>query len=165
MAVRMAFRPSERRMMTLATLGPVGFLRPAPGSWGSAAALVMGAGLAFLSPRLLEVAALVVCILGTMAAGIYQRETGRHDAGEVVIDEVAGQWIALLVVPLDWRWYLAAFLLFRVFDILKPGPVRMAEKLPGGVGVMADDIVAGVFAAVCLLIIQWGIGSQWGLAG
>jgi phosphatidylglycerophosphatase A len=83
----------------------------------------------------------------------------------VVIDEVAGQWIALLVVPLDWRWYLAAFLLFRVFDILKPGPVRMAEKLPGGVGVMADDIVAGVFAAVCLLIIQWGIGSQWGLAG
>ena len=55
--------------MTLATLGPVGFLRPAPGSWGSAAALVMGAGLAFLSPRLLEIAALVVCILGTMAAG------------------------------------------------------------------------------------------------
>ena len=161
----MASRPSERRMMTLATLGPVGFLRPAPGSWGSAAALVMGAGLAFLSPRLLEIAALVVCILGTMAAGIYQRETGRHDAGEVVIDEVAGQWIALLVVPLDWRWYLAAFLLFRVFDILKPGPVRMAEKLPGGVGVMADDIVAGVFAAVCLLIIQWGIGGPWGLAG
>ena len=59
--------------MTLATLGPVGFLRPAPGSWGSAAALVMGAGLAFLSPRLLETAALVVCILGTMAADIYQR--------------------------------------------------------------------------------------------
>ena len=161
----MASRPSERRMVTLATLGPVGFLRPAPGSWGSAAALVMGAGLAFLSPRLLEIAALVVCILGTMAAGIYQRETGRHAAGEVVIDEVAGQWIALLVVPLDWRWYLAAFLLFRVFDILKPGPVRMAEKLPGGVGVMADDIVAGVFAAVCLLIIQWGIGGQWSLAG
>ena len=100
-----------------------------------------------------------------MATGIYQSETGRHDAGEVVIDEVAGQWIALLVVPLDWRWYLAAFLLFRVFDILKPGPVRMAEKLPGGVGVMADDIVAGVFAGVCLLIIQWGIGGQWGLAG
>ena len=165
MAHNASGRASDRMMMRLATLGPVGFLRPAPGSWGSAAALVMGAGLAFLSPRLLEIAALVVCILGTMAAGIYQRQTGRHDAGEVVIDEVAGQWIALLVVPLDWRWYVTAFLLFRIFDILKPGPVRMAEKLPGGVGVMADDIVAGVFAAVCLLIMQWGMNGQWGLAG
>ena len=100
MAHNASGRASDRMMMRLATLGPVGFLRPAPGSWGSVAALVMGAGLAFLSPRLLEIAALVVCILGTVAAGIYQRQTGRHDAGEVVIDEVAGQWIALLVVPL-----------------------------------------------------------------
>jgi phosphatidylglycerophosphatase A len=71
-----------------------------------------------------------------------------------VIDELAGQWITLLVVPLDWRWWLAAFLLFRLFDIVKPGPVRMAERLPGGLGVMADDVVAGILAAALLLVAQ-----------
>ena len=61
-------------------------------------------------------------------------------------------------MPLDWRWYVLAFLLFRLFDIVKPGPVRMAENLPGGIGVMADDIVAGVLAAACLLLSRW-----WGI--
>ena len=65
--------------------------------------------------------------------------------------------IALLVVPIEWQWVLAAFVMFRLFDIAKPGPVRMAEALPGGWGVMADDIVAGVLAAICLLAAQWGI--------
>ena len=151
--------PSQNRaLMMLATLGPVGFFKPAPGSWGSAAAVVLAAILAMLSPWLLEIATLLVCLLGVLAAGRYQTVTSRHDAPEVVIDEVAGQWIALLAVPLDWRWYLLAFLLFRLFDIVKPGPVRMAENLPGGIGVMADDIVAGVLAAACLLLIRW-----WGI--
>ena len=148
----------NRALMMLATLGPVGFFKPAPGSWGSAAAVVLAAILAMLSPWLLEIATLLVCLLGVLAAGRYQTVTSRHDAPEVVIDEVAGQWIALLAVPLDWRWYLLAFLLFRLFDIVKPGPVRMAENLPGGIGVMADDIVAGVLAAACLLLIRW-----WGI--
>ena len=151
--------PAQNRpLMMLATLGPVGFFKPAPGSWGSAAAVVLAAILAMLSPWLLEIATLLVCLLGVLAAGRYQTVTSRHDAPEVVIDEVAGQWIALLAVPLDWRWYLLAFLLFRLFDIVKPGPVRMAENLPGGIGVMADDIVAGVLAAACLLLIRW-----WGI--
>jgi len=154
----MADPAQTRALMILATLGPVGFLRPAPGSWGSAVAVGLAAILAMLSPWLLEMATLLVCVLGVLAAGRYQTITSRHDASEVVIDEVAGQWIALLAVPLDWRWYLLAFILFRLFDIFKPGPVRMAENLPGGVGVIADDIVAGVLAAVCLLIIQW-----WGI--
>ena len=148
----------NRALMMLATLGPVGFFKPAPGSWGSATAVVLAAILAMLSPWLLEIATLLVCLLGVLAAGRYQTVTSRHDAPEVVIDEVAGQWIALLAVPLDWRWYLLAFLLFRLFDIVKPGPVRMAENLPGGIGVMADDIVAGVLAAACLLLIRW-----WGI--
>lgn len=154
----MADPAQNRALMMLATLGPVGFFKPAPGSWGSAAAVVLAAILAMLSPWLLEIATLLVCLLGVLAAGRYQTVTSRHDAPEVVIDEVAGQWIALLVVPLDWRWYLLAFLLFRLFDIVKPGPVRMAENLPGGIGVMADDIVAGVLAAACLLLIRW-----WGI--
>ena len=154
----MADPAQNRALMMLATLGPVGFFKPAPGSWGSAAPVVLAAILAILSPWLLEIATLLVCLLGVLAAGRYQTVTSRHDAPEVVIDEVAGQWIALLAVPLDWRWYLLAFLLFRLFDIVKPGPVRMAENLPGGIGVMADDIVAGVLAAACLLLIRW-----WGI--
>ena len=139
----------------LATVGPVGKMRPAPGSWGSLFGVVTGFGLASLSSGLLEIAILMVIIFGTIAANHHQNETGSKDASEVVIDEVAGQWIALLVIPLDWRWALAAFVLFRLFDITKIGPIGMVEKWPGGVGVMADDVIAGVFAALCLWLAQW----------
>ena len=139
---------------SLATVGPVGRLRPAPGTWGSLFGLVTGFGLARLSPGLLEVATLLVIVLGTIAANHHQNETGSKDASEVVIDEVAGQWIALLVIPIDWRWALAAFLLFRFFDITKIGPIGTVEKWPGGAGVMADDVIAGVFAALCLWLAQ-----------
>ena len=139
----------------LATVGPVGKMRPAPGSWGSLFGVLTGFGLASLSSGLLEIAILLVIIFGTIAANHHQNETGSKDASEVVIDEVAGQWIALLVIPLDWRWALAAFVLFRLFDITKIGPIGMVEKWPGGVGVMADDVIAGVFAALCLWLAQW----------
>ena len=139
----------------LATVGPVGKMRPAPGSWGSLFGVVTGFGLASLSSGLLEITILLVIIFGTIAANHHQNETGSKDASEVVIDEVAGQWIALLVIPLDWRWALAAFVLFRLFDITKIGPIGMVEKWPGGVGVMADDVIAGVFAALCLWLAQW----------
>ena len=139
----------------LATVGPVGKTRPAPGSWGSLFGVVTGFGLASLSSGLLEIAILLAIIFGTIAANHHQSETGSKDASEVVIDEVAGQWIALLVIPLDWRWALAAFVLFRLFDITKIGPIGMVEKWPGGVGVMADDVIAGVFAALCLWLAQW----------
>lgn len=148
----------EARFWTsLATLGPVGHIRPAPGSWGSAAAVLIAVGLVSVSGWLLEAALVAVCIAGVKAADIYERVTGQKDASPIVIDEVAGQWIALLAVPFDWRWWLAAFIAFRAFDILKPGPVRLAERLPGGYGVMADDIVAGALAAAVLLATQWGI--------
>ena len=139
----------------LATVGPVGKMRPAPGSWGSLFGVVTGFGLASLSSGALEIAILLAIIFGTIAANHHQSETGSKDASEVVIDEVAGQWIALLVIPLDWRWALAAFVLFRLFDITKIGPIGMVEKWPGGVGVMADDVIAGVFAALCLWLAQW----------
>ena len=146
-----------RAWMALATLGPVGRVRPAPGSWGSAAAVILAAllMLAPLAGLILEIATLLACVLGIRAADIYERQTGSKDASDIVIDEVAGQWIALLAAPPDWRWWIAAFILFRLFDIVKPGPVRMAERLPGGYGVMADDIVAGALAAACLIFLQW----------
>ena len=141
----------------LATLGPVGHIRPAPGSWGSATAILIAAGLVAMSGWLLEAALVAVCVVGVRAADVHEQVTGRKDASPVVIDEVAGQWTALLAAPFDWRWWLAAFVAFRVFDILKPGPVRLAERLPGGYGVMADDVVAGALAAAVLLAIQWGL--------
>jgi phosphatidylglycerophosphatase A len=104
---------------------------------------------------ILAAATLLVTIIGVFAADAYGQTTGRKDAPEVIIDEVAGQWIALIILPLDLWWFAAAFVLFRFFDITKIGPVGMAEQLSGGVGVMADDIVAGLLAALCL----WGAGQ------
>ena len=140
--------------INLATLGPVGRIRPAPGTWGSAAALLPAAALALGGNWLLEIGVVITCIIGVKAADTYEAHSNKKDASEVVIDELAGQWIVLLAVPLDWRWWLAAFVLFRLFDIIKPEPVRMAERLPGGLGVMADDVVAGVLAAALLLVMR-----------
>ena len=148
--------------INLATLGPVGRIRPAPGTWGSAAALLPAAALAQGGNWLLEIGVGIACIIGVKAAYTYEAHSGKKDASEVVIDELAGQWIVLLAVPVDWRWWLAAFVLFRLFDIIKPEPVRMAERLPGGLGVMADDVVAGVLAAALLLVVQIVIAGAAG---
>ena len=139
----------------LATLGPIGHLRPAPGTIGSVVGVVSGYVIADHGAGILAAATLLVTIIGIFAADAYSHTTGRKDAPEVIIDEVAGQWIALIILPLDLWWFAAAFVLFRFFDITKIGPVGMAEQLSGGVGVMADDIVAGLLAALCL----WGAGQ------
>ena len=142
----------------LATLGPLGRSLPAPGTAGSLFALVTGFFLAKGGILVLLPALLLVTIIGVYATDAYSHLTGKHDAGEVIIDEVAGQWLVLLCIPpnLDtalW-WYAAGFLLFRLFDILKPWPVSAAERLPGGIGVMADDLVAGTLAGIALLMAQ-----------
>lgn len=132
----------------------------APGTFGSAAtfppalAIAVAAG----APGLLAAAA-VVFALGLWAAERYVRETGNPDPKEVVIDEVAGQLLPLAVAPLGLAPWLAAFLLFRVFDILKPWPCDYLDRtLHGGFGVMADDIAAGVYAAICMLgLTQLGV--------
>ena len=85
-------------------------------------------------------------LLGIPAATIVARESGRHDPQFVVIDEVAGQWIALLGSPADWRHALIALVLFRLFDITKPFPVRQLESLPEGWGIVFDDVAAGLYA-------------------
>ena len=95
---------------------------------------------------------LITYITGVWAAGLIEQEKG-DDPGLVVIDEFAGQWIALIFVPQTIPVYLAAFVLFRFFDILKPFPVRQAEKLPAGWGVMTDDIMAGLYANITLQIL------------
>jgi len=140
-----------------------GKLRPGPGTWGSLAALVIWRAVAgflprtWLSPTALFLAA-ASFIVGTLAAGRVARELGAEDPSCVVIDEVSGQWLALAAAPLDWKSLLAAFILFRAFDILKPPPLRHLERIPGGAGIMLDDIGAGLYAAVVVrLLLHWGV--------
>jgi phosphatidylglycerophosphatase A len=125
----------------------------APGTVASAVACVLGAGLLWLSPWALGVAAVLTTLGGVWAIGA-ARVAG--DPGWVVIDEIAGQWIALLALPRPSAvGVLAAFALFRLFDIAKPGPVGWADRKSGPVAVMADDVIAGAFAAVLLLLAHW----------
>lgn len=144
----------------IATVGGVGLLRPAPGTWGSAAALPFGYLLHVAGGfPLLLVGIVVVTIIGWWATRIEETTTGNHDASEIVIDEVVGIWIAL--APLSaglwhagadpwlfpWPGWVGAFALFRLFDIWKPGPIGWADAQPGAVGVILDDVIAGLFAA------------------
>lgn len=131
-----------------------GLSRWAPGTVGSAVAVVIW--LAFLAvspPWIVQLGAALASIpLCILAADWAARRLGRKDPGCIVSDELAGQWIALLAVPPAWPWWLAAFVLFRVFDIAKPWPMRRLERLPGGIGIVIDDIAAGLYAAAILLI-------------
>ena len=132
----------------LATWFGSGLLRVAPGTCGSLAALPFAAGMVLLGgPWLLAAATVAAFAAGLWASARYVEAAGQADPGAVVIDEVAGQWLALVALPLDPLLYLLAFLAFRLFDILKPWPVGWADRrLHGGFGIMADDILAGVYA-------------------
>jgi phosphatidylglycerophosphatase A len=144
--------PSLHPASLLATWFGAGLLPVAPGTWGSLAALPFGWAIATLfgPPALLIAAAIVFCV-GWWAAAQVGRASGVADQGSIVIDEVAGQWLTLAVVPPSAAAYVLGFLLFRLFDITKPWPVSAAERsIPGGLGVMADDIVAGIYAAILL---------------
>lgn len=147
----------------IATFFGAGLGKPGPGTYGSVAAMLLwalaGIGL-HASPQLLLILLLAGIFfsiaLGVPAATIAARESGRHDPGFVVIDEVAGQWITLLFSPADWRHGLIALVLFRLFDITKPFPVRRLERLPEGWGIVFDDVAAGLYAlGVASLLRLW----------
>jgi len=144
----------------VATVLGVGNLRPAPGTWGSLVALPLAYAILMAGGWV----ALVVCIALAFGAGLWAtgevtRGSGNHDPSEVVIDEVVGQWIALLPVAYGaammgasperlWPGWIAAFVLFRLFDIWKPGPVGWADRRRDAMGVMLDDVIAGGLAAI-----------------
>ena len=142
--------------IALATWFGAGFLTPAPGTWGSLAALPFGLLiLKFGGTQTLLIAILVITALGLWATRKFQTETKTHDSKMIVIDEVAGQWIPLLFCGLNPLSVLASFALFRLFDITKPPPISwLDQNLNDEWGVMLDDIIAGIFAAICLLILQ-----------
>ncbi|MGB6973476.1 MAG: phosphatidylglycerophosphatase A [Terracidiphilus sp.] len=148
---------------TVATFFGAGLLKPAPGTWGSVGALLLWAAFAWGAHAsahglllFLTVGIVLSVALGVPAATIAERESGRHDPGFVVIDEAAGQWITLLGSPADWRHALIALILFRLFDITKPFPVRKFERLPAGWGIVFDDVAAGLYAlGVASLLRLW----------
>ena len=145
----------------LATFFGVGWLKPGPGTYASAAAVAIWYIAAHMAHVGMEglgvttaVAALLATAIGIPASTITAREAGREDPGFVVIDEVAGQWIALIAVRPDALHAVLALVLFRIFDITKPWPVRKLERLHGGAGIMLDDVAAGVLALLCGLLLQ-----------
>lgn len=142
----------------IATFFGCGRLPMAPGTWGSLAALPLGVGLLWVGgPWLLALGIIAVSLAGWWASGEHSRLIGRDDAGEIVIDEVAGQWIALLPAAVTWPDIAIAFLLFRVADIVKPWPASWADRtIHGGLGVMADDLIAGIYAALALFLLKTG---------
>lgn len=141
----------------------VGLIKPGPGTWGSltaAAIWFFAARAAHLTTAGLAIAtglaAIAATLVGIAAGSIIERESGREDPGFVVIDEVAGQWIALAACPVEIRHALLAFAFFRLFDIVKPWPARQLERLHGGIGIMLDDVAAGMYALVAgLIVLHW----------
>lgn len=145
-------------ILSFCRLGCAGYAPTAPGTWGTALACLL-APYVFLplpfSGRCLVLA--VLFLLGALAATRAEKLLGRKDPGEVVIDELVGVWIVLLPLARPgFAAMVAAFLLFRLFDIWKPWPVRASERwLPAGFGVMIDDVVAGLWALLCLGLLRW----------
>jgi len=145
----------SRLSLLWSSLGPIGRIPFAPGTWGSLFALLLAPWC--LSPLpLLARTGLVLCLIlvSALAAGRTEALLGQKDPGSVVADELCGQWLALLpfstLTPFQ---YALGFVLFRVFDILKPWPVKAAESwLPGGFGIVLDDLLAGVYAALALML-------------
>lgn len=139
----------------VATALGAGLLPGAPGTYGTLLAVPLAYGLMGLSPLALWLGAALVSGVGVWAADRYCELTGSHDNQQIVIDEVAGYLVTLLLVPRTPLNLLLAFLLFRLFDIWKPWPVRVVDRrVKGGFGVMADDLVAGVVSAIVLLLLQ-----------
>lgn len=137
----------------IATVFWSGLLRPAPGTWGSLAALPFGYLLFQMGgTTLLLVGLIVSVVIGIWASGAYATALGQGDPSSVVIDELSGLWLALLGCSFSLPEIVVAFAAFRVFDILKPWPVGWADReVKGGVGIVADDLIAGVYA---LIVVQ-----------
>jgi phosphatidylglycerophosphatase A len=139
----------------------IGLLPTAPGTWGSLAALPFAWILqTWIGPWGLAAAIVLAFTLGLWSVGRIAGGPAGDDPGPVVIDEVAGQWLTLLIVPPDLMLYAAGFLLFRLADILKPWPVCWADRaVKGALGVMLDDILAALYAGAALALLAWWAGA------
>jgi phosphatidylglycerophosphatase A len=148
-------KPIDYLALAIATCG-VGYLPLAPGTFGSLVGVGLFLLLARVNPIVIVVAILAVTFAGIWAGSRIEQLSGRKDPGKVVVDEVAGQMIALLPLTLFARWSIVAvivsFILFRFFDIVKPYPANRLQDLDGGMGIMFDDLVAGVYGGAVVSI-------------
>jgi phosphatidylglycerophosphatase A len=138
--------------LALATVCGVGYAPIAPGTFGSAAGLLLW-WLLPSSPVVQVGMVVALFVVGSWSGSVAERHFGRTDPGQVVIDEVMGMLITLFLIPVGWRGALAGFLLFRVADVIKPYPANRLEALHGGIGVMADDAMAAVYANIALRLL------------
>jgi phosphatidylglycerophosphatase A len=156
-----SFSPLPRQnpgAFLIATWFGCGFTPVAPGTAGSLAALVIAMGLYYFGGYGRGVLLLLTAILlgpGIWAAGVVARQTNQTDPQIVVVDEVIGQWITLAgAATFTWKTWLAAFALFRLLDMWKPVPARQLEGLPGGWGIVADDVMAGLYGALAIFVLD-----------
>ena len=155
----------DREIREAALRTPAGFLafgfgsglsRFAPGTMGTMVAIPFSFLLKQLPPYLFWVLLIALFLIGIYLCGSTARRLGKHDPGGIVWDEMVGYWLTVAFIPMQWPWLLAAFVLFRLFDIFKPWPIRQSEKLfRGGLGIMVDDIIAALYAMGILAVFQW----------
>lgn len=138
-----------------------GLLKPAPGTWGTLGGMIAAIPLIYFCSieTVLILFGFITC-LGYWSCMEFEKISGDHDSSMIVVDEVVGVWITLFLIPFTWVNVILAFVLFRFFDILKPWPIRyLDKKVPGAFGVMIDDVVAGLFAGLCILGLNYvGLG-------
>jgi len=159
-----AFFENDPDLRRVALRTPAGFLafglgsglaRHAPGTMGTLLAVPFGLLLKQLPATWYGPVLLVLFAAGVYLCGAASRMLGQHDPGGIVWDEMVGYWLTVALVPVTWAWWLAAFVLFRFFDIVKPWPIRLAEqRLGGGLGIMVDDVIAAVYAMLVLAAIR-----------
>lgn len=147
----------------LATVFGLGYVPKASGTWGTLAAIPLVMGLSRLGDLEYLIGCLVVCVLGILVSGVYCLSCQKGDPQEIIIDEVAGYMIAMTWLPVNYVYIIGTFLVFRVLDILKPPPISFFDRrVKGGVGVMADDMVAGILTNILFQwIYQSGVLAAW----
>jgi phosphatidylglycerophosphatase A len=159
---------SQVRQVALGT--PSGFLafglgsglsRYAPGTMGTVMAVPFAILLKSLPVSAFWLALVVLFVAGIYLCDVSSKRLGQHDPGGIVWDEMVGYWLTVALLPLQWTWMLAAFLLFRFFDIFKPWPVSLAERrFGGGLGIMLDDVIAALYAMLVLALAQQFLPGQ-----
>lgn len=132
----------------------------APGTFGTVASIPVWILLSFLSPIPYVVAVIAIFMFGWYVSEKASQELGVHDHSGIVIDEFVGFFITMFLVPLSWVNIVLGFILFRIFDVIKPWPIKTIDrKVKGGFGIMIDDVFAGIMALICLHVILWAYGA------
>jgi phosphatidylglycerophosphatase A len=152
----------DRLGVFVATCGYVGYAPVAPGTFGSAAGLAVFAAVRTSGSTVIEIATIVVLFaIGIWGASAAERYFSRVDPGPVVMDEVAGMLITLALLPVTFAGAIVGFLIFRALDVIKPWPSGRFEKLPGGLGIMADDGMAGIYGNLLMRVLIWMTPAGW----